>query len=241
MSLFEIVGCTSTKMTYSVGFAFLHFEQEDNFTWALNMVKGLLSLEDNMPKVIVTDRDGALMNVVATTFLETYTMLCFFHIGKNVRAKCITDCRVKPKPSKDAKVDKKQVKKDKEKNRDVVEKIVSAWKELVESPTEESYASALLKFKDVCMPFPEFIVYVETTVLNLKEKFVRAWMNKVLHLGCRTTNIVESAHGVLKKYLRSSEDDLASCWDEIDKMLVVQFSEIQGSFGRNKKVLEHKY
>jgi len=91
------------------------------------------------------------------------------------------------------------------------------------------------------MPFPEFITYVETTVLNLKEKFVRAWTNKVLHLGCRTTNIVESAHGVLKKYLRSSVDDLASCWDEIDKMLAVQFGEIQGSFGRNKTVLEHKY
>jgi len=27
MSLFEIIGCTSTKMTYSVDFAFLHFEQ----------------------------------------------------------------------------------------------------------------------------------------------------------------------------------------------------------------------
>jgi len=51
---------------------------------------------------------------------------------------------------------------------------VSAWKELVESPKEESYASNLLKFKEVCMPFPEFIKYVETTVLNLKEKFVRA-------------------------------------------------------------------
>jgi len=35
--------------------------------------------------------------------------------------------------------------------------------------------------------------------------------------------------------------DLTSCWDEIYKMLVVQFSEIQGSFGRNKTVLEHKY
>jgi len=46
---------------------------------------------------------------------------------------------------------------------------------------------------------------------------------------------------VLKKYLRSSAGDLASCWDEIDKMLVVQFGEIQGSFGRNKTVLEHKY
>lgn len=93
------------------------------------------------------------------------------------------------------------MKKDTEKSRDVVEKIVSAWKELVESLTEESYASALLKFKEVCIPFPEFIVYVETTVLNLKKKFVRAWTNKVLHLGCRNTNIVESAHGVLKKYL----------------------------------------
>jgi len=78
-------------------------------------------------------------------------------------------------------------------------------------------------------------------LLNLKGKFVRAWTNKVLHLGCRTTNIVESAHGVLKKYLRSSVGDLASCWDEIDKTLAVQFGEIQGSFGRNKTVLEHKY
>jgi len=78
MPLFEIVGCTSTKMTYSVGFAFLHFELEDNFTWALTMMKGLLSSKDNMLKVIVTLRDGALMNVVGTVFPETYIILCFF-------------------------------------------------------------------------------------------------------------------------------------------------------------------
>ena len=78
MPLFEIVGCTSTKMMYSVGFAFLYFELEDNFTWELTMVKGLLSSKDNMPKVIVTDRDGALMNAVGTVFPETYTMFCFF-------------------------------------------------------------------------------------------------------------------------------------------------------------------
>jgi len=145
----------------------------------------------------------------------------FFHIGKNVRAKCITDCKVHPKSPKGAKVDKKELKKNKVKNREVVEKVVIAWRELVESPTEESYASNLLKFKEVCMPFPEFITYVQTTFLNLKEKFVRAWTNKVLHLGCKTTNIFESAHVVLKKYLRSSVGDLAYCWDEIDKMLVV--------------------
>jgi len=181
------------------------------------------------------------MSLPQFSLKQTLCFVFFFHIEKNVKATCITDCRVKPKPPKDAKVDKKEMKKDKEKNKDVVEKIVSAWKQLVESPTEESYAGALLKFKEVCMPFPHFIVYVETLVLNIKEKFVRAWTNKVLHLGCRTTNIVESAHGVLKRYLRSSVGDLASFWDEIDKMLAVQFGEIQGGFGRNKTVLEHKY
>jgi len=125
MPLFEIVGCTFTKMTYSVGFTFLHFELEDNFTWALKIVKGFLSSEDNMPKVIVTDMDGALMNAIGIVFLETYTMLCFFHIGKNVRAKCITDCKVHPKPPKGAKVDKKELK-NKVKNREVVEKVVIA-------------------------------------------------------------------------------------------------------------------
>ena len=98
-----------------------------------------------------------------------------------------------------------------EKHCDVVDKIRRAWKDLVESPTKDSYASVLLKFKDVCEPFPKFVAYVETAILNTaKEKFVRAWTNKVLRLGCRTTNIVESAHRKLKKYLRSNVGDLAS-------------------------------
>jgi len=45
---------------------------------------------------------------------------------------------------------------------------------VVDSPTEDSYASALLKFKEVCKPFPKFVEYVETTVLTVKKKFVRA-------------------------------------------------------------------
>jgi len=82
MPLFEIVGCTSTKMMYSVGFSFLYRELDEHFTWTLQMVKGLLSSKDNMSKVIVTDRDTSLMNDVGTIFLETDTMLCFFISGR---------------------------------------------------------------------------------------------------------------------------------------------------------------
>jgi len=108
------------------------------------MLVGLFSLKLNMPKVVVTDRDNALMKVVAKVLPETDVILCFFHIGKNVKAKWITDCRVKATP-KDAKVGEKEMKEAREeKHNDVVEKIMRAWKDLVESPTKDSYAIALL-------------------------------------------------------------------------------------------------
>ncbi|AET03243.1 hypothetical protein MTR_8g066510 [Medicago truncatula] len=53
------------------------------------------------------DRDIALMNVVAKVHPETAALLFHFHIERNVRAKCIMDCRVNPK-LKDVKVDEKE-------------------------------------------------------------------------------------------------------------------------------------
>jgi hypothetical protein len=50
--------------------------------------------------------DNALMNDVAKVLPKIATSLCYFHIGKSVRAKFIMDCRVKAKP-KDVKVDGK--------------------------------------------------------------------------------------------------------------------------------------
>ncbi|XP_058733982.1 protein FAR1-RELATED SEQUENCE 5-like [Vicia villosa] len=55
--LLEIIGMTSMDKTYSVGFAFLECEKEDNFTWALGICKTLLVDQNNMPRVIVTDQD----------------------------------------------------------------------------------------------------------------------------------------------------------------------------------------
>jgi len=49
------------------------------------------------------------MNVVATVLPKTNHVLCYFHIEKNVKAKCITDCRVKEKRTH-AKVVVKEVK-----------------------------------------------------------------------------------------------------------------------------------
>ena len=128
------------------------------------------------------------------------------------------------------------------KKKDLVNNIMRAWDNVVESPSEQSYIDAVMHFREVCKTFPKFLTYVESTILNqVKEKIVRAWTDKVLHLGNRTTNRVESAHGVLKKFLTNGVGDLATCWQAVHNMLLLQHVEIQRSFGRSVTVLEHRY
>ncbi|GAU39150.1 hypothetical protein TSUD_147720 [Trifolium subterraneum] len=84
LPLFEIVGSTSTEKTYLMAFALLTSVKEDNFVWALQSVRGRLRCEDDV-KVIVTDRDQALMNAVDIVFPKCTPLLCRYHILCNIK------------------------------------------------------------------------------------------------------------------------------------------------------------
>jgi hypothetical protein len=97
---------------------------------------------------------------------------------------------------------------------DVVDTIIRAWDDVVESLTQDSYASAVMRLRDVCKKFPKFLDYVQSKILNIvNEKSMRACIDRVLHLGCRTTNRVEGANGRLKKYWSNSVGDLGT-WEK---------------------------
>ncbi|KAH1261807.1 Protein FAR1-RELATED SEQUENCE 5 [Glycine max] len=66
LSLLDFVGVTPTGMTFSADFAYVEGERRDA-----------------LPRVIVTNRDQALMNVVKDVFPECTNLLCSFHINKN--------------------------------------------------------------------------------------------------------------------------------------------------------------
>ena len=167
MPLLEVVGVTSTEMTFAVAFAFVESEKMDNFIWVLEKVKSMLLKEDALPKVIVTDRDLALMNAVAKVFPTSSNLLCQFHIRKNVRAKCKT--YVYPQ--------------------DKIELVMTAFDSVIDSPDEDAYTHRLTHFEDVSAPFSNFIDYVKNTWLNPhRKKCVAAWIDWVMHLGNTTTN-----------------------------------------------------
>src|SRR3954469_23639805 len=233
LPLLEIVGVTSTDKTYSVGFAYLECEKEDNFTWALGICKSLLVDQAVMPNVIVTDRDNALMNAVDTVFPTSTALLCRYHITCNVRSKLKPAVGTKDRPDENGKVVKADV---------VVDRIMAAWREILDAYSEEVYTEKLVHFRSLCGSIKTFCHYVESTILDkVREKVVCAWTNRVRHLGCTTTNRVESAHAVFKRWLGYSKGDLCRGWDTVNQMLENQHNEIQTSFGRSKTVMEHRF
>ena len=84
LHLLNVVGTICLNGTFYVAFDFLLWEKKEDFTWFLTILHSLyqqLDLED--PKVIVTDRDIALMAAIYEIFPRTTNLLCLWHIKKN--------------------------------------------------------------------------------------------------------------------------------------------------------------
>ena len=81
----EIVGVTSTEMTFSVAFAYLEAEREDNFSWCLDSLRSLMH-GWHMLSVIITDRDLACINAIEKILSISRHFLCSWHIRNNILA-----------------------------------------------------------------------------------------------------------------------------------------------------------
>ena len=75
--LLNIVGTTCLNTTFYVAFAFFLHKRKDDFIWFLTMLRNLcrrLDLTD--PKVIMIDRDIAMMAAIRKISSHTTNLLC---------------------------------------------------------------------------------------------------------------------------------------------------------------------
>ncbi|KAK1386486.1 hypothetical protein POM88_014664 [Heracleum sosnowskyi] len=205
MPLFEIVGCVPTGKFFVIAMVFLQDEKKDSFEWALQCLKGLFD-PNHLPEAIVTDRELALIHAIKSVFPSTYHMLCTRHIAKNVEAiaKSVTKSVV------------------------FALGFLGNWNRIVHAETEVSYEENVQHFQKIYAGHQELLKYVQTTWLIHARKFVHAYTNKVLHFGNRTTNMVESAHNSLKRFLKTSTGNLdtvsrsskTTCTDSITMLVL---------------------
>jgi histone-lysine N-methyltransferase SETD2 len=79
----QVVGLTSTGKSVSVAHAFIQKERAPNYKWVLGKLRDMLG-NCMEPRVIVTDRDLALMNAVQYFFPAATRCLCRWHIVENI-------------------------------------------------------------------------------------------------------------------------------------------------------------
>ncbi|KAL5137417.1 Protein FAR1-RELATED SEQUENCE 5 [Glycine soja] len=109
---------------------------------------------------------------------------------------------------------------------------MDAWGSLVDYRSKHQFDDCLKKFEIACSPWPMFVDYVnETWIIPHKEKFVKAWTNKVMYLGNTATN----------RLLQNNLGDLCSVWDAMNNMITLQHIEIKASFEASTYVVEHVF
>ncbi|TYH58578.1 hypothetical protein ES332_D08G164700v1 [Gossypium tomentosum] len=213
----QIGGVASTNKTFSIAFAFIINEKEENYNWALTCLK--LTLEECMyPRVIVMDRELALMNACQQVFPDATRLLYRWHITENIKKHCRQSI----------------------KSQHEWDSFRAMWTVLVESPTWILYIENYRKLQSILSEYPGVLKYLDQVWLSkYKETFVSVWIDRHLNFGERTTNRVESQHVKLKKYLCEKNSSLDKFFGCIDQIVKSQLTSIYESFEKSRIVLKH--
>lgn len=152
LPLLEIIGVTSTDSTFSVAFAYLGYEREDNNIWALGVLRTVME-NIAFPKIIITDRELALMKAISKVLPMAINLLCRWHNSKNVMMKYKKVFETKYKWNK----------------------FMYSWSALIMVKTKTEFNEQIFNLKIEFSMYPEAIKYVTTNWLEpYKEKFVAA-------------------------------------------------------------------
>lgn len=141
------------KILFLFGFIFLGSDKEENVIWALEVCMTFLKDQENMPNVIVIDRNISLMNLVAKMFPTSYALLCRYHITKNVRSRRRHVVRTKQIKGGDGKMAKASV---------ILESILDVWNFIINSSKKELYVDFVIYFRKGCKKHQDFLKHVES-------------------------------------------------------------------------------
>ncbi|CAN1129865.1 PKS-NRPS hybrid synthetase cheA [Linum perenne] len=202
--LFQLIGVTPVKKSFTIAYVIMKDESIDSYTWVLEKFKMLLE-EDSVPKVIVTDRELGLIGAIKKTFPHSVHLLCTWHINSAVEAKA------------------KNIFKD----GDLGNNIKNRWQKDVLGAS--THATFLKGWEDFQNTWPGMVSYLNNTWMPHCEKFLKCYTNQVLHFGNTVTSRVEAAHALLKAWLGNSTLTLDTIWSRSHALLEGQHVKIRKS------------
>ncbi|TYH25008.1 hypothetical protein ES288_A03G135500v1 [Gossypium darwinii] len=200
LAFVQIVGVTSTNKTFSIAFAFIINEKEENYNWALTCLK--LTLEECMyPCVFVTDRELALMNACQQVFPNATRLLCRWHITENIKKHCRQSI----------------------KSQHEWDSFHAMWTVLIESPTWILYTKNYRKLQPILSEYPSVLKYLDQIDrhLNFGERTtnrVESQHAKLKKYLCAKNYSLDKFVGCIDQIVKSQ---LTSIYESFEKSRIV--------------------
>ncbi|KAI7936371.1 hypothetical protein MJO29_015674 [Puccinia striiformis f. sp. tritici] len=243
--LLHVIGQAASNRSLSIAFCFLTYEDDDNYLWAVQVLKKLIWKPDRIPKVFITDRDTALRNALADVFPHSQANLCTWHINKNITTNCRKYFPSIEPPAKSGtkrKAAKKSVdgKLEKDKPVDPWKQFMGLWNWVTYAKSPELYTKRFQNLKVFLSTRPAVLAYLKKNIIPVKKLFVVAWACQYPHLWNLNTSRVESGHAHLKTFVTSSTGDLLSVFQALGHAVDAQILAVHESIGKDTiKTLVH--
>ena len=238
--LLNICSVTSNKKTIQIALCFLNGEKKEDYEWAIQCFKELLTKYGIIaPIIFITDRELALMGALDLKFPDSAHILCTWHVNMNILANCRKHFpKDKPKPI----TNRTGGRPTNPSNGDFIpdqqwEEFLKDWVSILASKSEVEYTNSLMKFRKHS---DAAVTYVEDTWLTpWKEKLVQFQVDQNLHFGIRVTSPIKGCHTILKAYLKVSTGDLKGVFDNLVRFWPEHYRNILNSAADRQNKVKH--
>ncbi|RZC65214.1 hypothetical protein C5167_008904 [Papaver somniferum] len=219
MPFFNVLGVTSTGISFVVAYVFMEEETEEHLSWVLMQLKSLF-LPDNLPSIFVTFGDPLLVNAIGAVFPGASRLVCTSHIEQNIVINC-----------KNAFEDD-----------NTWNEFYRDWEHVWKAKSEEDYVDTYAQFvKTWKTRAPACVTDLCDTWLEHKESFCLAWTQNIKHFGNTVINRVETEHSPLKKSMESSAGSFFTCWEAMHNLINNQIAQIKSSFEKSLTSVRHEH
>ncbi|KAL7940733.1 hypothetical protein V8C42DRAFT_207178 [Trichoderma barbatum] len=155
------------------------------------------------------------------TMTQIPHILCRWHVSMNVLAKCKGYFPKAIKLNNQLQWNK------------LFQQFLNKWNSLISSSSADSFNEKLEAFQQPrCYPKPAVDYIMKTWLQPWKDKITAFQVDRHRHFGHSTTSIVESMHAAIKRFLWSSQGDLATAFQKLELFWKAQDTAIQAKRAR---------
>jgi hypothetical protein len=203
MSFFVITDQTTINIIFYVAFVFMYQKKLKNYIWVLLQLKNLyVKLSLSFSVIMTTDCEKALTNAIRLKFSQINHVFCIWHINNNVLINC--------KRAFDSKK--------------AWETFFDEWKAMMYASSEAEYNTAWNFINEKYNLFhSDCIEYLYNIyILHYRRRFVKCFIDKIMHFDIIVTSREKDAHAMLKRNLITFIDDLKIMMNNLNLLLINQ-------------------